>query len=317
MTFPRCPKCGAETAPALQERLARCAQRAKCSGVNDYMKTLLTVVILFGLIGSVAAQKKSSFAGDLVIGEVTGTNDATREITIKYPGKAGPEVFSGFLIDGYKIKLPDGSWRELAFNEITPGIRVRAFYKSATENVSGQKKKIYRITSFEFLGSDEWARLRYQLSVPPSTAVVKAANDDLPSASPLKIYVTAGYDHLQRGVIGWIGKWNEKHAEAPYKLELVSDMDQADVLLVIARGSDTQVVTIPMEFDFADKTLRGSWTQSTAYLAFKDGEGLKVLWTGIAPIFISEAPVDVSNYRGLVVKELEKRLKARARKTKK
>ena len=43
---------------------------------------LLTVVILFGAIGSVVAQKKNTLIGDLVIGELTGIDEATREITL-------------------------------------------------------------------------------------------------------------------------------------------------------------------------------------------------------------------------------------------
>jgi hypothetical protein len=45
--------------------------------------------------------------GDIVIGELTARDEVTREVTIKYPGKEGPEIFSGILVDGYKVKMGD------------------------------------------------------------------------------------------------------------------------------------------------------------------------------------------------------------------
>lgn len=282
------------------------------------MKTLLaTVVILCVSISSVVAQKKDTLFGDFVIGEVTGANETTREITIKYPGKAGPEVFSGFLIDGYKLRLTDGNRRELMMNEITPGIRVRAFYKNDKEYVSGQKKKIYRIVRFEFLGADEWVRLRDQLGLPPATAVAPAENDALPSTAPLKVYVSAAYKQGLIYLAEWITKWNTKHPDSPDKLEVVLDLDQADVLLVIAKGSDTEIVILPMEAYINGENIKGEWSEATSYLVLKDREGLKVLWTGIARVFSTKHGDSISRSRGSVTSELEKRLTARARPAKK
>jgi hypothetical protein len=73
---------------------------------------LLTVVILAGAMGSRVAQKKSTLMGDIVIGELTARDEVTREVTIKYPGKEGPEIFSGILVDGYKVKMGDGKNRD-------------------------------------------------------------------------------------------------------------------------------------------------------------------------------------------------------------
>jgi hypothetical protein len=279
------------------------------------MKTLLKVVILCGLIGSVAAQKKETFYGKFVIGEVTGANESTREITIKYPGEAGPEVFSGFLIDGYRLKLKDGNQRELKINEITPGIRVRAFFKNDKEYVSGQKKKIYRIVRFEFLGADEWVRLRDQLNVPPATAVAPGENDALPSTAPLRVYVSSAYKQGLVYLAEWLTKWNQKHPED--KLEVVTNLDQADVLLVIAKGSDTEVVLLPMIGYVGDEEIKGVWSDATSYLVVKDGDRFKVLWTGIAKVFSTKNGDAISTSRGSVTSELEKRLTARTRPAKK
>ncbi|HKV35305.1 MAG TPA: hypothetical protein VJP89_13300 [Pyrinomonadaceae bacterium] len=281
------------------------------------MKTLLTIVILFGLTGSVAAQKMDTLFGDFVIGEVTAADEATREITIKYPGKAGPEVFTGFLTDGYKLKLKDGSQRELMMNEITPGIRVRAFYKNDKQYVGGQKKKIYRIVRFEFLGADEWVRLRNQLNIRPATAVALAENDTLPSTAPLKVYVSSAYKGGLIYLAEWMDEWNAKHPDSPDKLEVVLDLNQADVLLVIAQGSDTEVVVLPMIGYVGDEEVKGQWSQATSYLVLKDGEKLKVLWTGIARVFSTKHGDSISRSRGSVTSEFEKRLTARARPAKK
>src|ERR1700752_4799446 len=259
------------------------------------MKNLLFIaVVVGGLISPVVAQKKSTLLGDMVIGEVTARNEATREITITYPGKEGAEVFSGFLIDGYMLRVDKVVRRELMMNEITPGIRVRVFYKSDNENVGGQKKKIYRIVRFEFLGKDEFVRLRDQLNVPSSTVVAQADNDDLPSTAPLKVYISAAYVQAQRDLVEWATKWNRKHTDPGEQVELVSELDQADVLMIVARGSDTQVVAMPMDYYAGDQHIKGHWTQATLYLVRRDPDELKVLWSGIALVFSTQNTDSVS-----------------------
>ena len=282
------------------------------------MKTLLLLaVVLCGLSGSVAAQMKKTIVGEFVIGEVTAANETTREITIKYPGKTGPEIFGGFLVEGYKLRLKDGSQRELMMNEITPGIRVRAFYKNDKEYVGGQKIKIYRIVRFEFLGADEWVRLRGQLNVAPATPVALAENDTLPSTAPLKVYVSSAYKGGLIYLAEWMDEWNAKHRDSPDKLEVVLDLNQADVMLVSAQGSDTEVVIFPMEAYINGEDVKGQWSQATSYLVLRDGDRLKVLWTGIAPVFSTKHGDSISRSRGSVTGEFEKRLKVRARPAKK
>jgi hypothetical protein len=274
---------------------------------------LLTAVILCGQTASVLAQQKNTLMGNLVVGEVTAADEATREITIKYPGKEGPEVFSGILIDGYKLKLPDGSRRELQINEITPGIRARAFYKSEHANVNGQKKKINRIVRFELLSKDEFVRLRHQLNVPKSTIVARAENDALPSTSPIKVYVSAVYNNVQKNLLEWVAKWNRK-AEASDKLEVVYHLDQAEMLIVVAAGSDTMMGVLSTDLGVGNEEFEGQWSEATLYLALKDSEGLKVLWTGISPVFSIENVAVLPKHGEAITSEVEKRLKAREKK---
>ena len=113
---------------------------------------LLTFVVLCSAMGSVVAQKKSTFMGDLVVGELAGKNEATREITIKYPGKEGTEIFSGILADDCKLKLEMSGGGDLMLSEIVQGTHIRVFYKNRSEKVSGQEKKINKISRLEVLG---------------------------------------------------------------------------------------------------------------------------------------------------------------------
>ena len=138
-----------------------------------FMKaSLLTaVMVLCSLTVFVVAQKKSTIAGDIVIGEVNAIDDATREITIKYPGKQGTEIFTGNLSSGYKVKMLDGKAREIKVSEIPPGAWVRVFYKSGDETISGSRKKVNKVSRIDVLGKDQFVRLRDQLKVDSSTAV--------------------------------------------------------------------------------------------------------------------------------------------------
>src|SRR4051795_11740782 len=189
------------------------------------MKALLLAALILGVvIVPTMAQRKSTFAGNIVIGELTGKNEATHEITIKYPGKEGPEVFSGILADDYKLKSVDG--RVWQLSEIMPGMHIRVFYKSSDEKVSGQKTKVNKISRLDYLGRDEHSRLRNQLNVDPSPAVALAEKDDLPAATPLKVFLAIGYSNIPEYLVEWIDKWNQKNGNSYGKLEVVSALDQ-------------------------------------------------------------------------------------------
>src|ERR1041385_4103979 len=211
-----------------------------------FIKALLLTVVILGAIGSSVAQKKSTLMGDIVMGELAARDEATREVTIKYPGKEGPEIFSGVLVDGYKVKMGDGTNRDFNLNEILPGMHIRVFYKSGSEKVNGQEKKVNKISRLEFLGKDEFERLRNQLNVDPSTTVVHAEKDDLPAASPLKIYLASAYGNVREYFVESIEKWNRRNGDVFGRLELLSDLNQTDIMIVVARRADTMVVALPV-----------------------------------------------------------------------
>jgi|SRR5215213_5679228 len=277
---------------------------------------LLTALILGGAIVSTVAQKKSTIMGDIVIGELAGRDEATREITIKYPGKEGPEIFSGILADGYRLKSEDG--RVWQFTEIVPGMHIRVFYKSSHEKVSGQEKKVNKISRIDYLGKDEHSRLRNQLNVDPSMAVAPSEKDDLPATSPLKVYLAIGYRNVLEYLVESINRWNQKNGDSYGKLEVVSKLEQADISVVVARGSDTMVMIFPAgPINYGTSDIKGEWSQATSYLVVKDSGGVKVLWTRVVPVFsYSNTEASPRSFE-VVMAELGKRMKARSRNAKK
>ena len=269
-------------------------------------------MVLCALTSYAFAQKKKSFLGQTVTGEIVSADQATREITIKYPGENGPEVFSGFLVEGYKKKLSDGSQREIMMSDLPPGMRVTVLYKDAEQKVGGQKKKIYRIISILSLGKDDFVRLRSQLNIDPDTPAENAEDAALPQSSPLKLYVATAYQGVLDSVAGWLNKWNQKNAEKYGEVQFVSERDRADVYIVVAKGSDSMVTSIQADVYSEGNKVDGNWTYATGYLAVKAPEGLKVLRMARL-IVLSTKDGDAVNANGFT-SELERRLKARGKK---
>lgn len=275
---------------------------------------LLTALIVGGAIVPVVAQKKSTLLGDIVIGELTGKDEARREITVKYHGKEGPEIFTGVLADDYRLKSQDGRvWR---LSEIMPGMHIRVFYKTVREKVSGQEKKIYKISRIDYLGKDEYARLRNQLNLDPSVTFAHAETDELPATSPLKVYLASAYKNVHEYFVESINEWNQKNGNSYGRLEVVSDLEQADVSVVVARESDTMVAVIPAGSVDGTRNSKSGWYEATSYLVVKDSGGLKVLWTRIVHVLMySDLDASPRSFE-VVMAELGKRMKARSRKTK-
>ena len=125
-------------------------------------------------------------------------------------------------------------------------MHIRVFYKTRGEKVSGQEKKINKISRLEVLGNDKYFRIRNQLNLNPSTAIAQAENgDDLPASSPLKVFLAIAYSNVHQQLVAWIDKWNRKNGDSIGKLEVVSDLEQADISIVVARGADTMVAVLP------------------------------------------------------------------------
>lgn len=255
-------------------------------------------LIISLLITSVFAQKNKTIIGDTWTGIVESTNEATREITIVNPNKK-TETFVGVLKDGYQVKLKDGTSRELKVSELKPGMRVRFLYKSANIDVAGRQTKVQLINRVDFLGRDNYTRLREILKLTPETPVSVVESGKLPAKDPLKLHLALQEPELVGGMVLWAGLWNKEQAAKHGSVEIVDDPTQADVSLVAIWGSDDPVFVISFE----------GVSPATVYLTTKDNNGLQVLWQQ-RRLMSSDAPDVAAASLG---KELEKRLKARSK----
>jgi hypothetical protein len=248
--------------------------------------------------------------GDAWTGKVISTSDATREITLRHPDDNKTEIFVGILEEGYKVKMKDGSLRELKVSEMTPGMRVRVFYKTKQQDFGGRKMKIHSIHRVDFLGRDEYTRLREALRLEPSVPVILAESGKLPMSNPLKVFLAIEPPHVKDRFIEWVSRWNKEQAAKYGSIELVPDPAQSDISVVVYWGADETIMLLPaMIYDERSGRTRDVFA-ATAHLVTKEAEGLKVLWQ--KSLMLSSEKLEGSG--GLIEKEIEKRMKARLKK---
>ncbi|MBI1749693.1 MAG: hypothetical protein HYR59_03430 [Acidobacteria bacterium] len=92
-----------------------------------------------------------AFSGDTWTGVVTATNDATREITLSFTKGDKTETFTGVVEQGYKVKMADGTMRELKVGEIPAGARLKVYYMARQKKDGDKKVKYYEIFRILFL----------------------------------------------------------------------------------------------------------------------------------------------------------------------
>lgn len=280
----------------------------RCLTVNFMRGTfLLPLVLTFVPVAS--AQKASTVFGETVKGVVVTANEATREITLAYPDKDTTQTFVAVLESGYKQRLRDGTFRELAISELKPGLRLRVFFKQKTEMVNGRKVKVAVINRIEFLGRDEYTKLREILDLPPSFPVTRVASTKLPAGDPLKVHLAIAQPEIEKRFLRWVKQWNEYDGRKYGRVEVISDREQADISAVFFWGTDEMSDFVSLEMGFQGYGLH-TMSPGTAQFVTKDAEGLKVLWLRL----VLETPERADELQGLMEKELEKRLKARAKK---
>lgn len=277
------------------------------------MKKAIVLLIALMLCSLQAfSQKGSTIWGDIFTGQVMKTDDASREITLQYTGKDGTETFVGMLKEGYQFATKEGGMEhELQVSELTQGTRIRAYYKKITKEVGGQKIKTNLITRIEFLGRDEFAVMRRYLKVAPDTTVTFVESKTLPEADPLRLRIVGDNPVTSAEILKWAEGWNKREAKKYGAVNLVSDLAQADVTLVIHKGSESIAATMT-------PTMSG-------FLVIERPTGLEVIWKTdklmawqvFAKLNSNSVYRSVSNegqVKGLSVLitiELEKRLKHR------
>ena len=270
-------------------------------------QTLLTILSVFLLTTAVYTQKKSTLFGDAWIGVVESADEATREIKLVNPDKKA-ETFVGYLVNPYVMKLKDGTSREIPFSEIKPGMRIRAFYKSKTEEMNATKRKFNLITRVQIMGHDSYTLLREMLKLDPSLPVTVAEPRRLPAKDPLKLYLALQPPNLDKGFVKWMDLWNKEQSAKHGRVEIVNDLAQSDASLVVIWGDDDSYVVLPYEAGSQGRPIE-TVIFITAYLVSKDDNGLHVMWQLRGAISVKNPEVD-----GLLLgKHIEKQIKARSK----
>ncbi len=121
-------------------------------------RTLFYLVMLATAAGAAAQHGTAppgyypiGYAADTWTGEVTATNDTTREITLTYTKGQKVETFTGVLEEGYKVKMKDGSMHELRPSEIPNGSRIQVLYMKKTRKAGDKKMDYSSIFQIKFL----------------------------------------------------------------------------------------------------------------------------------------------------------------------
>jgi hypothetical protein len=227
---------------------------------------------------------------------------------LQYQGNNKTETFAGVLKEGYQVKMQDGSSHELKVSEIPKGTRIRVYYKSTSQAVNGQKQKVNLISRIDFLGRDEFARLREFLKVAADTTVTPIENAALPNSDPLRIKILSDDPLYREKFVKWMEGWNKGQAKKYGKLEAVADGEQADVALVVHADNESLVSKTAPVFK--------------AFLVVEKQAGLDVIWQMSLmptpnPLLPEgeEKPADDGKKR--IEAEFEKLLKARHKEQKK
>jgi hypothetical protein len=157
-------------------------------------RILIASFITLTFFNLTLAQKRTTILGDAWTGEVVATDANTREITIKYVEKGKTETFTSVLAEGYQVKMKDGSSHDLKVSDIPIGTRVRVFSKTKEQDIGGRKVKINKISRIDFLGKDEFSRLRESLNLEPSATVTLVESENLPATTPSR-YISQSIFH--------------------------------------------------------------------------------------------------------------------------
>lgn len=266
-----------------------------------FRTAFLILLVLAGPAGA-AAQKVRDARDDSWLGTVSSVDASTREIRLA-PLRGKDEPFVGLLDEGFRAQLLDGSISQPQVSEIPVGMRVRVYYKTRREEVGGKKVKVNRVFAVAFQGRDDYDRLRVRLGLAPSTAVTVAGWEAFPPSNPLRLHVYSERPLTKGEVAKWVEKWNGGEAARHGAVEVVDDLARADVALVIY-ASATEF-TPPIELPEGDLEVLPT---VTVFLVVPKAGGLEVLWR-YRPF--ASSPSGAGPVGG-ILKQLEKRLKARS-----
>ncbi len=235
-------------------------------------------------------------------GKVESVNASTREITLTPMSGTATEPFIGLLEERAKAKLLDDNVTEVSISEIAVGMHVRVFYETKNERVGGRQGKVNHIRGLIFLGRDSFDKLRVLLNLASSTVFTLNLTGDLPASNPLKLYIFVQPPRSKDDFVKWVGRWNKDAANTYGAVELVTDLQQADLSLLVC-NREVEIIGTTMD---ADMMLVPS---ASVFLVKPKNSGLEVLWK-YEPLVSS---IQSSSLMERVAKEMEKRIKARGK----
>ena len=88
-------------------------------------------------------------------GTVVSTSDATREINLVITDGGRTENFTGVLMEGYRVKMKDGSFRELKVSQIPPGTKMTVRYFEDLIVPGGKGDQVHRVFSVQFFAPSQ------------------------------------------------------------------------------------------------------------------------------------------------------------------
>jgi hypothetical protein len=91
--------------------------------------------------------------GESRTGTVISTNDSAREITLAVTDGAKKENFVGVVVDGYRVKMKDGSLRDLVVSQIPVGMKLAVHYFDEMTGPERKTNEVHRIYRIQFLAS--------------------------------------------------------------------------------------------------------------------------------------------------------------------
>ena len=118
--------------------------------------------------------------------------------------------------------------------------------------------------------------LREQLGVPASVPIAIANSPDLPKADPLRVYIAAGFDmDVRKRTTERINEWNKKDAQKYGALTVVTELSQADVILVQYSDKEHPI----NEVGGTSKSVGTvTYIPGNSYIIVPKGQGYEVLW---------------------------------------
>lgn len=135
-------------------------------------------------------------------------------------------------------------------------------------------------TSYSQTNDEEIANLRAHLGLPDSIRFELADTPNIPKAENLRLFIATGLDVVTRSNLrGWIGRWAQKKEKRYGHIEIVDDIQDADVILAryVIRGQTTARLDAKLWGPYPDvetSTLAPVW----AYIIRRDGGEYSVLW---------------------------------------